>query len=55
MSKRKYESYEAVDDFSTEVEFNYRDALSAYSKMDAPKTLFGITEQGDMEVIFSKQ
>ena len=55
MSKRKYESYEAVDDFNTEVEFNYRDALSVYSQMDAPKTLYGITEQGEIEVIFSKQ
>ena len=55
MSKRKYEAYQAVDDFDTKEVYDYKDAVKAYGKMDAPKTLYGITEQGEIEVIFSKQ
>lgn len=54
MSKRKYEIYQAIDDFEFVEVCDYKEAISAYSKMDAPKTLYGITEQGDIEVIFSK-
>lgn len=53
---RKYEIYQVVGDFGTiNEELNdYRDAFSLYQRTDSPKTLYGITSQGDISVIFSK-
>lgn len=33
---------------------NYREIFASYQRADVPKTLYGITEQGDIEVIMSK-
>ena len=56
MAKRKYSIYQVHADFG---EFfsetnSYREAFTEYQKKEAPKTMYGITEQGEVSVILSK-
>lgn len=53
---RKYVRYQLVAEFGTinEESENYHEIATKYFRTDAPKTLYGITEQGDFSVIFSK-
>lgn len=55
MAKKKYERFQAVDDYETIEKTFYHEALYAYSKMPAPKTLYGITSEGEFNVIFAKK
>ena len=51
---RKYTHYESiVDGEDTQVFERYSEACMHYGKGDAPKTLWGVTEQGEHSVIFS--
>jgi hypothetical protein len=56
MANRKYVRYTLVSEYGNiQEEFEvYRDALTRYQVTESPKTLWGIAEQGDMSVIFSK-
>ena len=52
---RKYVRYESIVDGEDSQGFEkYSEACIHYSQGDAPKTLFGIDEQGDYNVIFSQ-
>lgn len=53
---KKYAIYSLVAHFGeVNEEFEtYQDAVSAYGKASAPKTLYGEDEQGSVSVIFSK-
>ena len=53
---KKYVLYRLVADFGevNEESENYREMFSKYHRQDAPKTLYGINEQGDVSVIMSK-
>ena len=52
---RKYTHYiSIVDGEDAETFESYGAACSHYSKGDAPKTLWGVDEQGEQSVIFSK-
>ena len=54
--KRKYVSYVSiVDDDDTQEFENYWDSLSHYKRGAAPKTLWGVDEQGEYNVIFSQE
>ena len=53
--KRKYVRFQAIDDYSTIEKTYYHEALYAYSKMEGPKTLYGITSDGEFNVIYSKK
>ena len=52
----KYDLYFLVADYGQvdEVYENYREAFREYQKVDAPKTLYGREENGNLSVIFSK-
>ena len=52
----KYKIYQLVADFGevNEEYNNYKEAFSKYQRQETPKTLYGINEQGDISVIFSK-
>ena len=53
---RKYERYQSIVDGDDTQEFEkYWDALSHYKRGDAPKTLFGVDEQGEYSVIFTEK
>ena len=56
MAKRKYNVYQLHADYGevNEEYYNYREAFRRYQSINSPKTLYGITEQGDIEVIMSK-
>ncbi len=56
MAKRKYSIYQVHADFGElyEETQSYRDAFRTYQKASIPKTMYGITEQGDVTVIFSQ-
>lgn len=56
MAKRKYVRYSIVADFGAvnESTESYREAFSKYQRQDSPKTMYGYTEQGDIDVIFSR-
>ena len=55
MSKRKYTIYQAINDSGTnEQTENYQEAFGIYQRSDAPATMYGIDEQGEMSVILSK-
>lgn len=56
MAHRKYVNYQLNADFGQvfEESENYRDIFQKYQRQESPKTLYGITEQGDVNVIFSK-
>ena len=56
MSKRKYSYYILVADFGQvdETIENYRDAFSSYHSVESPKTLYGVDEWGNVDVIFSR-
>lgn len=49
----KYTHYQVATDFEVTVSYSYREAFSLYQKADAPKTLYGIDEQGDFSTIMS--
>lgn len=53
--KKKYVSYQLVADFGevNELYYDYCEAFRAYQRKDEPKTLYGLTEQNDVSVIFS--
>ena len=52
----KYVNYNLIAEDGEQNEHfeSYRKAFSAYQRSEAPKTLYGYTLQGDVEVIFSK-
>ena len=51
---RKYTHYESiVDGEDTQVFERYSEACMHYGQGDAPKTLWGVTAQGEYSVIFS--
>ena len=50
---RKYEIYQVANEFSTEDFYNYQEALKEYGRQESA-TLYGIDEQGDVNVIFAK-
>lgn len=54
--KRKYVLYELIAQFLTDFceSEDYKEMFSKYQREMPPKTLYGITEQGDVEVIFSE-
>lgn len=56
MANRRYQLYRVIaDDGVTNEQYDsYRDAFKKYQHEDAPKTMYGITEQGDVEVVLSK-
>ena len=56
MAKRKYSIYQVHADFGElyEETQSYREAFRTYQKASIPKTMYGITEQGDVTVIFSQ-
>jgi hypothetical protein len=56
MSKRKYSYYILNASFGEvdETIESYRDAFSRYHSVESPKTLYGVDEQGSIEVIFSQ-
>ena len=53
---KKYEYFNLVAECGAvdETFEKYSDAFTAYQKIDAPKTLYGIDVEGGMNVIFSK-
>lgn len=54
--KRKYAYYESiVNGEDTQVFEKYWDSLSHYKRGAAPKTLWGVDEQGEYNVIFSQE
>lgn len=55
MDNRKYESYKLALEYDDERTYkNYRNAFKAFMRYDGSATLYGVNEQGDVEVIFSK-
>ncbi len=55
MDNRKYESYKLALEYDDERTYkNYRNAFKAFMRYDWSATLYGVNEQGDVEVIFSK-
>lgn len=56
MAKRKFSSYQLNAEFGEvfKVSKDYRYIFAEYQRQQTPKILYGITEQGDIEVIFSK-
>ena len=56
MAKRKFQVYQLNADFGEvfEESEDYRYIFAKYQRQETPKTLYGITEQGDVEVIFSR-
>jgi hypothetical protein len=54
MARKKYTHYESiVDGEDAQVFEKYSEACLHYGQGDAPKTLWGVTEQGEYSVIFS--
>ena len=53
---KKYANYNviAADGIINAHFDNYREAFSIYQKCEKPKTLYGYTSQGDVEVIMCK-
>lgn len=52
---KKYVRYESIIDGEDTQQFeSYRDAFTHYMQGDAPKTLWGVSEDDDYSVIFSK-
>ena len=51
---RKYERFQVVNDEGTTDFEKYRKAFSAYQKSESPATLYGITLEGDFNLIASK-
>lgn len=53
---KKYNIYQLKANFGEvdEEYYNYRDAFRKYQRINVPKTLYGITNQGEVNVIFSK-
>lgn len=56
MAKKKYVRYTAIADFGTVIyqTESYKDAFSKYQSTKAPKTMYGVGEQDNVNVIFSK-
>lgn len=56
MAKRKYVRYTVIADFGAVIyqTENYKDAFSKYQRTEAPKTMYGVGEQDNIDVIFSK-
>lgn len=56
MVNRKYSIYQVNAEYGElfEETQSYRDAFRTYQRESTPKTMYGITEQGDVTVIFSK-
>lgn len=54
MSKRKYTIYQVINDSGTKQTEDYQEAFGIYQRSDAPATMYGIDEQGEMSVILSK-
>jgi len=53
---RKYAYYvSVVDGEDSETFERYRDAFTHYMRGDAPKTLWGVSEDDDYSVIFSEE
>lgn len=50
----KYTHFILATDFGETTIYNYRSAFSAYQHEDDSATLYGVDEQGDFNVIFSK-
>lgn len=55
MAKRKYSIYQVHADFGElyEETQSYREAFRTYQKAPFPKTMYGITDQGEVHVVFS--
>lgn len=53
---KRYIRYQLVADFGNirNDYYNYKDSFVAYQKCAEPKTLYGITIKGGINVIFSK-
>jgi len=53
---KKYVIYGLIAEYGevNEEFYNYREAFKKYQKSDIPKTLYGINEQGDVSVIYSR-
>lgn len=53
---KKYNLYQLVADFGevNEESENYREIFSRYQRQEAPKTLYGIDDMGNVHVIMSK-
>ena len=52
---RKYERYESIVDGENSQGFDcYSEAFTHYMQGDAPKTLYGVDEQGEYSVIFAE-
>lgn len=54
MAKRKFIIYQLCVDDVYEESNDYRFMFIKYQRASSPKTLYGIREQGEVEVIFSK-
>ena len=54
--KRKYQLYRVLaDDGEVNEEYQtYKEAFSKYQRQDAPKTMYGITKQGNMELVLAQ-
>lgn len=51
---KKYERYQVVTDDGSRDHEKYSDAVRDYWRSTAPKTLYGITFEGDFCVVMSK-
>lgn len=56
MAKRKYQLYRVLADYGevNEEYQTYKEAFSKYQRQDAPKTMYGITEQGDVQLVLAQ-
>lgn len=56
MKRNRYERFRLEACFGEKGEDfeRYADAFKAYQRCESPKTLYGFTEDGDINVIFSK-
>lgn len=55
MSKRKFDHYLLALEYDDDRNYtDYHDASAAFMRYDGSATLYGVNEQGDVEVIFSK-
>lgn len=54
--KRKYQLYRVLaDDGEVNEEYQiYKEAFSKYQRQDAPKTMYGITKQGNIEMVLAQ-
>ena len=56
MYKKKFVNYQLHADFGSvyEESDDYRYIFAKYQRQKSPKTLYGITEQGKVEVVLSR-